>query len=235
MTFVPGDTLSDLARAGRLDNSAVAGELGRLLRRLHGIRLDGFGFIDTDQLRRDGQLIGLHQRYEDFFRCRLDTHLDYVTHHGLLAPGIAAEAYALVTELLPRHVPRQACLVHRDPAWWNLIGTTTRIAALVDWDDAVAGDPADDLAMLRCFHDADYCTAVETAYWDGQTPDADFPVRIALHWFRNMLWKAMLRHQLGYFRPGAAAFLNALCADCSLEARTRELLDQSINALRRTA
>lgn len=235
MTLVPGDTLADLARDRRLDHTAVAHDLGRILRRLHGVRLDGFGFIDTERLRRDGGLCGIHRRYEDFFCCRLEEHLAYVVDHGLLTPAIADEVTALVAELLPRHAPQQASLVHRDPAWWNLIGTPRSITGLIDWDDAVAGDPADDLAMLRCFHDAEYCAAVEAAYWGDTTPDADFPERIALHWLRNMLWKATLRHQLGYFRPGAATFLQALCAEGSLEAKTRALLDQAVVAVRKAA
>ncbi len=86
--------------------------------------------------------------------------------------------------------------------------------------------------MLRCFHDGAYCDAVEAAYWDGETPPADFARRLALHWLRNMLWKAMLRHQLGYFRPGAAAFLNALAGPDGLEHATRTKLSQALSALR---
>jgi aminoglycoside phosphotransferase (APT) family kinase protein len=235
MELVPGATLADLDREGQLDRTAIASELGQVLARLHRVRIDGFGFIDTDRLRVDGTLRGLHDHYLGYVHCCLDRHLAYVADHGLFSPAEAAEAGQLIATLWPTCAPTQAVLVHRDPTWWNLIGSRSAIHALIDWDDAVGGDPADDLAMLRCFHDRSYTDAVEAAYWDAETPPADFERRIAVHWLRNMLWKAMLRHQLGYFRPGAAGFLAALAGPQGLEAATRTGLQAALTALRRAS
>ncbi len=235
MELIPGATLADLDRSGSLDRIAIAGALGRLLCRLHTVPIDGFGFIDTSELRRSGMVRGLHRRYADYVFCRLDRHLAYVADHGLLAQADADEAGQLFARLLPGCAPAHAVLVHRDPAWWNLIGSPTIIHALIDWDDAVGGDPADDLAMLRCFHEAAYCDAVESAYWADTKPPPDFPLRLALHWLRNMLWKAMLRHQLGYFKPGAASFLAALAGPDGLETATRNRLQAALAAVRRAA
>lgn len=234
MELVPGATLADLDREGRLDRTAIAGELGRLLARLHTVTIDGFGFIDTDRLRADGTVCGLHGSYLDYVHCRLDRHLAYVADHSLLPRAEVDEAGRLLATLWPTCAPTRAVLVHRDPTWWNLIGGLHAIHALIDWDDAVGGDPADDLAMLRCFHDRTYTGAVEAAYWAGATPPADFELRLALHWLRNMLWKAMLRHQLGYFRPGAAAFLAALAGPEGVEAATRNGLRNALVAVRRS-
>lgn len=224
MEFVAGSTLRDV----QLDGTAVASDLGRLLRRLHRVPIDGFGFIDTDHLRATGQVRGLDRRYADYITCRLDDHLAYVTRHGLLGADQAAQARGLFTRHAQHFELEAAVLVHRDPALWNLIGDPRRITALIDWDDAVGGDPADDLSILRCLHDAAYTAVVETAYWDGATPPDGFEARVRLHTLRNMLWKAQIRHQLGYFKPGAAAFLVGLDHGRSLEQTTRAKLREAL-------
>ncbi|MFN9915135.1 MAG: phosphotransferase, partial [Pirellulaceae bacterium] len=32
------------------------------------------------------------------------------------------------------------CLVHKDLALWNILGTRDQIAAFIDFDDAISGD-----------------------------------------------------------------------------------------------
>lgn len=235
MALVPGKTMAELARSGRLDQHAIAVQTGQMLRRLHRVALDGFGFIDTARLHAGESPRGLHAHYLAYVNGHLDRHLVYVATHGLLTPAEANETKHLFTTLWPHCAPTQAVLVHRDPAWWNMIGSSDSIHALIDWDDAVAGDPTDDLAILRCFHDRAYTDTVEAAYWNNETTPADAECRIALHWLRNMLWKAMLRHQLGYFRPGAAAFLHALSGPEGLETSTRNKLQAALAAVRNAA
>lgn len=224
MEFTRGDTLRDLHRDGRLDLERIAQELGRLLRRLHSVPIADFGFIDTDLLRERGIVRGLYHDYRSYVHCRLEDHLTYVEQHGLLPAGggeRTRRVFAHGDGLLERPT---AVLVHRDPTLWNLIGGSDHIAALIDWDDAVGGDPADDLSILRCLHDEAFTSAAEQAYWAGDTPPADIEARIRLHTLRNMLWKAQIRHQLGYFRPGAATFLDQVSGGVGVEAATRSKL-----------
>lgn len=228
MAFAAGDSWRDLHQTGRLDLPVVAAALGRLLRRLHAVPIDGFGFIDTAHLRATGAVRGLCRSYRDYVTCRLGDHLAYAAGHGLLDHPAAERAGALLARHAGLFARPAAVLVHRDPALWNLIGTPTAITALIDWDDAVGGDPADDLSILRCLHGRAVTDAVEAAYHAGAAAEPAFEARIRLHTLRNLLWKAQLRHQLGYFAAGAGHFIAALTPGLTLEQATRAKLAEAL-------
>ncbi|MCA1810133.1 MAG: aminoglycoside phosphotransferase family protein, partial [Lentisphaerae bacterium] len=215
-----------------LNVPVVARQLGELLRRLHAVELDGFGFIDTDRLRRDGVLTGLDRSYADYFDKRLEDHLGYLADHGLLEPGEIREVRRLLNLHRPLLQRSRGVLVHRDPALWNVLGTPERITAVIDWDDAVSGDPADDLGVLCCFHDADFMDAVMAGYdAAGSLPD-DFQRRIWLHCLRNMLWKAMLRDYMGYFAKDDGFFLSNTGRQGSLRSYTFNKIRQAMARLK---
>jgi len=231
VAFCGDPSLNHLERDGQLDTAAIATDLGRLLRRLHRVQLDGFGFINTALLAADGTVRGLDRCYADYFGKRLDDHLGYLAHHGLLSSEDNGRVVAAFAASAPLLELSGGVLVHRDAAYWNLLGTPRRITALVDWDDAVSGDPTDDLGMLSCFHDDAFMDRLLAAYLDGAPPPAAFRARIGLHWLRNMLWKAKLRHALGYFEQGREFFLNAPGADGTLRERTLAGLHRALNRL----
>ncbi len=191
---IPYPNLEQINRQGKLNHPKIARQLGSILKRLHSIRLDGYGFIDTEMLKRK-QLCGIYRKYRDYFLCSLDEHLERLDFNTQTIRGLL--------EQIPE--PESGRLVHRDPAFWNILGEPDRIGALIDWDDAVAGDPADDIGILWCFHEPPFMDELLDAY--GK-PDDDFRRRIDLHYLRNMLWKTVLRERMGYFERGNDFFLN---------------------------
>jgi len=72
MELCPDPPLDRHHKAGTLDQPGIARQLGRCLRQLHAISLEGFGFIDTDRLARDGTLRGLDTSYADYFFKRFE-------------------------------------------------------------------------------------------------------------------------------------------------------------------
>lgn len=217
-------------KEGRLNLDTVPLQLGQLLRKLHAIHLDGFGFVDTTWLNTTGQVRGLDRAYVDYFHKRLDTHAGYLLHHGLLSE-------AEITDILDTF-RRQEChlridqgsLVHRDMALWNVLGTPDCITAIIDWDDAVSGDPSDDLGILHCLYEPSFMDRVMQGYWNGEPVPASFLQRVWLHTLRNMLWKTMIRHSLGYFDKGGDFFLNNFGTSLTLREYT---LGKLHDALRR--
>jgi aminoglycoside phosphotransferase (APT) family kinase protein len=213
----------------------VALQLGQYLRRLHSVPLAGFGFMDTDRLARTGELHGLDISYPDYFHKRFDDHLGYLRQHELLTADDAAE----VCRQFARHRPRlqlaQGFLVHRDMAFWNVLGTPDRITAIIDWDDAVSGDPADDLGILGCFYDDAFMDRVLHGYWGTATVPDDFRCRVWLHTLRNMLWKTQIRHNLGYFDKGGDFFLNTPGVKRSLREHTLDILHTALTNVRSCA
>lgn len=233
MEYIPDASLNVHHKQGTLDLEAVARQLGRYLRRCHAIPLAGFGFIDTREYQRTGTVRGLDSAYPDYFHKRLADHLKYLRQHTFLSDAACAE----IQHLFQRHESRlqrpQGMLVHRDPAFWNILGTPDRITAIIDWDDAVSGDPADDLGILFCFHDDRFLDTVLAEYASAGSLDEDFMLRIRLHTLRNMLWKTKIRHALGYFEKSRDFFLNTPDVQSSLKEDTLHRLQTALDRVRR--
>lgn len=224
--------LSELHRRGSLDIQAVAGQIGSCMRHIHDIKLEGFGFVDTAHLRATGRIRGIDSDYPNYFYKQFDNHLGYLCKHAL----IRGKEYDEIAFQFERHKPllnlKQGVLVHRDMAFWNIIGTPGRITAIVDWDDAVSGDPADDIGILGCFHDKSFMNTLIKNYCCGKEPAQEFICRIRLHTLRNMLWKTKIRHALGYFEKGNEFFLNTPDTRDSLKDHTLYVLRSALDRIR---
>ena len=232
MDCCPEPCLNLHHRNGKLDLAAVALQLGQYLRRLHAIRMDGFGFVNTDLLSSSGRIQGLDATYPDYFHKRLDEHLAYLRQNSLLADQDIDDVRRQFQRHLPRLQLAHGVLVHRDMAFWNVLGTPDRITAIIDWDDAVSGDPADDLGILRCFYDDPFMDRVMAGYWGAEPVPDDFRCRVWLHTLRNMLWKTMIRHALGYFDKGNDFFLNTPGIKQSLREHTLQIVQNALTQVR---
>lgn len=232
MDLIMGKSLSVYHKNNELQVDKIAYELGMYLRRLHTIRMDGFGFVDTDLLKKDGTVRWLERKYPDYFNKRLDDHLDYLSKNNLLTPETIDEIRQLFRKYSSLLNLDAGVLVHRDLALWNVLGTPDRITAIIDWDDAVGGDPADDLGILQCFYEEDFMSHVFSGYFGNEKMSQDFKIRIWLHTLRNMLWKTMIRDYMGYFKKGKDFFLSGNTGDISLKEYTFLKIERSMNILR---
>ena len=152
-------------------------------------------------------LCGPHLRYADYFHLRLDEHLHFLTSRGFLmnADDIHAEIenHQSLLEFAP------GCLVHKDLALWNILGTRDEIAAFIDFDDSIAGDPMDDLSLLACFHDAAFLQRAFEGYQSVRQLPQEHLRRFWLHLLRNMIVKSVIRVGAGYFERDGGFFLNS--------------------------
>jgi len=57
MGKVPGQSMKVFFQDGSLNKDKVSKDLGRYLAKLHSVKADGFGFINTQALREDGKII----------------------------------------------------------------------------------------------------------------------------------------------------------------------------------
>jgi len=234
MELLAGQPLNNFHRRQTLDKESVGAELGTMLARLHGVQLDGFGFLDTRVLLDTGRLKGLDLSNRDFFGKRLDDHLRQLRDSGFLTAAQAGD----IEKVLVRHmhlldIP-QGSLLHKDIAFWNIIGTENRIEAIIDWDDAIIGDPADDLAVLRCFFGDDILGPVYRAYAEIHPMDDAFRLRTSLYLVRNMLWKAVIRSFMKYFEIDGDFFLARPDGGRSLREATYDRLFLGVEELKRS-
>jgi aminoglycoside phosphotransferase (APT) family kinase protein len=210
LEWCPEPCLNVFYQDGTLDRARVGRQLGELLAIVHSVSPPGFGFVDTQMLDATGEIQGLDTSHRSYFLRNLDTHLAYLRDHGLLNAARTREIGERITELAPLAELDTGGLVHRDIAFWNIMGERDRITAIIDWDDVVIGDPADDFGILNCFYPAELIADVQEGYRSVRALPEPFALRMNLYTLRNMLWKAMVRHYMGYFeQTGNFYILNA--------------------------
>ena len=208
LDFVCHPPLIDHYRKDELQRGKIAEQSGRFLAQLHEFQAPRFGFIDTDKLSASHRIQGLDASWEIYFHKCLDKHLAYLRDRDILTAKTVAQIEACFER--NQHLLRisRGSLLHRDFALWNILGTPDSIIAVIDWDDTVVGDPADDIAIVSCFNDTSYMAQLLAAYGETQPVDESFRHRVSLYTLRNMLWKIMIRHYMGYFEKADSFFLN---------------------------
>jgi fructosamine-3-kinase len=203
-------------KQGRLEVPKIAFEIGVAVAKWQAIGFEGFGVIESSvsaAQRRPGapvaqqlgNFVAPHRSYADYFHLRLDEHLRFLTQRGFL-PYAAEflteiENHRALLDLAP------GCLVHKDLALWNILGTERQISDFIDFDDSIAGDSMDDLSLLACFHDAAFLRQAFEGYQSVRTLPEQHQRRFWLHLLRNMIVKAVIRVGAGYFDRDDGFFL----------------------------
>lgn len=230
---IAGQNLSGLYQSGELDRTVTSLQLGRYLAQMHQVRLDGFGFFNTQELIGSNKVTGLLSTNEEYYRTRFDDHLKFLQDTDFLQ----AEEVQLIERLIHKHQDHlqleKGSLVHKDIAYWNLVGTSNQINGIVDWDDVISGDPIDDLAVVRCFYQDDVFLPMLEGYGEVRELPDDFEVRLALYLVRNMVWKAVFRTTMKYFEFKEKQDLLNRDDGKSLKQFTYERLYQGLEALKK--
>ncbi len=194
-------------KEGRLPLLPTMCEIGRSIARWQNVPVGGFGPFDLSATESNGKLWGYHTEYEVYFRLHLERHLRLLQEYGFLTETEVKEITSVINTYDGWGANKQGVLVHKDLALWNILGTPEGIQAFIDWDDAIAGDPCDDLSLLACFHPADVVQSAIDGYTSVRELPADFIRRFWLHLLRNMIVKAVIRCGAGYFDEDRSAFL----------------------------
>lgn len=205
-------------KLGSLDASAIAFAIGQGVAKWQTITLDGFGTLawsarnesqSTFEAHRQlcGPLLGSRSSYADYFHLRLGEHLGFLISSGFLTREQRDEIASEIANHQALLDLPQGCLVHKDLALWNILGTREHIAAFIDFDDAISGDAMDDLSLLACFHDAAFLARALEGYQSIRPLPAEHRRRFWLHLLRNMIVKAVIRVGAGYFDRGDGFFL----------------------------
>ena len=133
--------------------------------------------------------------------------MEYLSRHNLLTDEQINRINIAFAKALPALDNIKGSLLHRDYAYWNILGSSDRIEGIIDWDDCVSGDPADDFGIVNCFLAEPLVERMLKSYFENTQYDETFSMRIHLHTVRNMLWKTVIRDYMGYFDRGQGFFL----------------------------
>ena len=216
-------------KQGRLDVSRIAFDIGAAVAQWQAITLPGFGIMDES-------MNGYHATYADYFHLRLDQHLAFLVARGFLTQPQSDEIFTEIENHFSLLQLDTGCFVHKDLALWNILGSETEIAAFIDFDDAISGDPMDDLSLLACFHDDTFLRRAFEGYQSTRALPSDHLRRFWLHLLRNMIVKAVIRVGAGYFDRDDGFFLiSSGTSGQSLREFTRSRLDLALQGLRNSS
>lgn len=185
----------------------IAYAIGRAVAQWQAFAPKGFGVLDVDELRRSGNIEGFHPQYGDFFILRLQDHLNFLEASGFLSQSLRGQIESAIADATPLLNLEAGCLVHKDLALWNILGSPNGVAAFIDFDDSISGDPMDDLSLLACFHSESFLARAFEGYSSVRRFPAEHMRRFWLHLLRNMIVKAVIRIGAGYFERDSRFFL----------------------------
>jgi aminoglycoside phosphotransferase (APT) family kinase protein len=149
LTKAPGQTVASLLdRLSEDELAAIYRQAGQLLRKLHSVRFERFGSVVTDG-SSDG-----YDTNEEYMRAAFRAErLSFETAGGDPALGWSISDYVDRSQTVFASCT-QPVLCHNDCHDANMLvdfGSEWQIRALLDFENALAGDPLLDLAKLQCF------------------------------------------------------------------------------------
>lgn len=175
------------------------------LRHVHALRGQGFGPVAASA---PAWLTGVHADWLRFVTTRLDEHLAICADAGLIdqvvSDRIAGEVARVATwaDVVP------SALLHGDPGSHNVLIEGGTVTALLDWEDALLGDPLFELASLCNFHPERRHPIVFAAYPVDLSPQRPEYTRFWVYFLRIAIARTVHRLRFGYAdvagRPPAA-------------------------------
>lgn len=221
-----------LYKAGKLNTSEIMRQLGGYIANWQKISYSGYGLFNQDFLNATGTLNGLYSSYEEYYYMNFEKHLDFLTQTSFITEKFADDIRNIVEKNAELLKLDKGVLVHKDIAFWNVLGDETSIEAIIDWDDTIMGDPTDDLSLMACYHSWSELKPLFEGY-KGVSPLPDnFEKRFWLHLLRNLIFKSVIRVGAGYFDKNSDFFLvQSDCGGMDLKSFTLSRLESAYEGL----
>lgn len=178
-------------------------EIGRTFAQIHQIEAEGGGLINVRSLGPPNPASlyltprGLHSDWRSYIRTRLSEHIQTCVQIGAMDSSEArtTEAHFSKASALLSDAPLR--LLHGDPGHHNVFSDGRKITAIIDWEDALAGDPIFDIAYWGTFVRDEMRARFLEGYVTIEKLPSDFEDRYWLYYLRIALSKTVHRHRFG--------------------------------------
>lgn len=174
------------------DEATLLPQIGRMMARLHKIKVEGFGPFDNEQAK-SGRLIGLHPTFSEALNAGLAFNLEVLQKEGMITNEQSKKITGLFSSGNKILAISNAVLVHNDFADWNLLTDGQGVTGVLDWDECVGGDPISDIACWSTFFDPERLQGFLDGYWQVSENPEDFQDKFELLRLRYVLSKMTLR------------------------------------------
>jgi Ser/Thr protein kinase RdoA (MazF antagonist) len=176
--YVEGKTLFEERHNEELVCSVLK-EVSDELNKLHQIKMRNYGLVGFN----------LSKSWEHYLDTNFAAHIEYLEKHELADVLSIIMVYNDAISNLPLIQPK---LLHGDLSYHNIIVKDGKLAAIIDWEDALFGDPIFDYANLATFHPE----RRHKIFIDNiPNKPADFYKRFWLYFLRISIAKAVSRHR----------------------------------------
>ncbi|MXZ11206.1 MAG: aminoglycoside phosphotransferase family protein [Gemmatimonadetes bacterium] len=193
--MAPGEALCDLPEIV-CECPDLLRSVGQVMRDLHAIEGGGGGPVCL-QTGDDEGLRGLHRDWRDYMMLNLEAHVAGCRAIGAITSGQSEAILEIFTDHAAVCVDVPMRLLHGDLGNHNIFVQNNAVVALIDWEDALIGDPAFDVAMWLTFHPPRRYAAFLQGYGPAAQDDG-FRLRCALSFLRIALSKTVHRHRFAY-------------------------------------
>lgn len=191
MDVAKGHNLFDVAKSKKI-HSSILTELGKTIALVHTIKTNKFGPFDVN-------LVGIYPTWKEYIYCSFDKHIRLCIKIGFIDKEIGSRVRSLFLKFGSMLKDVDPVLLHGDLANHNVFTDEKRITALIDWEDAISGDPIFDIAYFGtgCYLHNEWFDAFLKGYQSRQELPEDFWLRYWLYFIRISLSKAIARYRFG--------------------------------------
>lgn len=175
--------------------------LGKIFKKIHALEVSNFGQIDYELFLKKNILSGKSKKWTDFFYRNLDKHLDLAKKIGV----ISKEEKLLIESLFYKNnklfLITKPSLIHNDPSSRNIFTDGKTIIGIIDWEDAIIGDPLWELAFIETFlyRDEDLIKFKNFCQGYGvKLKDLKSSSKYNLYYLRVVIIKTISRYMSGY-------------------------------------
>jgi aminoglycoside phosphotransferase (APT) family kinase protein len=172
-------------------------EIGVCLRRLHDVRLPGFGWLAEASWDERGSFSLTHGSWLGFLNGILRNARRLVDSYALAASVAAAAAAAIDAHADALAAVEVGSLCHGDLKAAHILVDTSGIAGLIDWGDAVVGDPLWDIARFAHRSDPESISLLLDGYDADRAVTDELAWRVPLYGALWMLVDAIADYRLG--------------------------------------
>jgi Ser/Thr protein kinase RdoA (MazF antagonist) len=172
-------------------------EIGVCLRRLHEVRLPGFGWLAEASWDGRGGFSLTHGSWLGFLNAIVADARSLADSYALAAPVAAAAAAAIYAHADALASVEVGSLCHGDLKAAHILVDTSGIAALIDWGDAVVGDPLWDIARFAHRAEPGSISLLLDGYGADRAVTDELAWRVPLYGGLWMLVDAIVDYRLG--------------------------------------
>lgn len=170
-------------------------KLASKLARVHQISMSKYGPLDPKPLffRAPSSPQGLFDSWGDYLTLKAQEHMDICRDINAIDESEYSEISRLLKSL--RHFDDfSPVLLHGDLGNHNIMVKDEDTITIIDWENALAGDPVYDLAQWCAFHMPDRFDWITEAYYHHASKPKDFYVRFWTYYLRIVLARTVYRH-----------------------------------------